>query len=498
MSSPVLMGLTHGSLIATPQGVVKQLALAAAVRAKECCFDAFDKAGGSGRRGRRMAAHHSFFMARFGSRSVAGLRQSLGPGILMAGACIGGSHLMSSTTAGARFGFALLGLILLTNLVKYPFLRVGTRFTAATGLTLLEGFQRRNRFYLPLYLLVSLVTGTLTIAAVSFVAGLLLTNVPILANVNTFALAIAVLVLCGLILLFGHYRALDRLSKVLVVLLTLLSGVAALSLLLRGPVGDVAATWVGTTPSPWTAANLAFLIPLMGWMPGPVEMCVWPSLWMFSRAVDSNHQATFSEAEFDFNLGYVVTVVTATLFVILGAYTMYGTGEGMFAGSGVSFAQNLIRLYTEAMGSWAAWVIVPAAFAAMFGTSLVCLDAYPRSISAIQGLLQGSDRGDLASAPQHRRLTVWLVLHLFAALVALLFAFSGGIGVKDFVFGAMTGSFLTAPLFAWMAMDTMNSDMVAVEHRDGPAMQVLTWFGLAFLTGFSLLFIGWSAFGWGA
>ncbi|QNI62802.1 Mn2+/Fe2+ transporter/ NRAMP family [Synechococcus sp. TAK9802] len=44
---------------------------------------------------------------------------------------------MSSTTAGARFGFALVGLILLTNLIKYPFLRVGTRFTAATGLSLL-------------------------------------------------------------------------------------------------------------------------------------------------------------------------------------------------------------------------------------------------------------------------------------------------------------------------------------------------------------------------
>ena len=437
-------------------------------------------------------------MATSASRSASGLRQSLGPGILMAGACIGGSHLMSSTTAGARFGFALLGLILLTNLVKYPFLRVGTRFTAVTGLTLLEGFQRRNRFYLPLYLLVSLVTGTLTIAAVSFVAGLLLTNVPLLANFNTFGLAIAVLAVSGLILLLGHYRALDRLSKVLVVLLTLLSGVAALTLLMRGSVGDVAATWVGTTPSPWTAANLAFLIPLMGWMPGPVEMCVWPSLWMFSRAQDSKHSASLKEAEFDFNLGYAVTVVTAVFFVILGAYTMYGTGEGMFAGSGVSFAQNLIRLYTEAMGSWAAWVIVPAAFAAMFSTTLTCLDAYPRSISAIQGLLQGSDRGDLASAPQQRRLSVWLVLHLLAALVALLVAFSGGIGVKDFVFGAMTGSFLTAPLFAWMAMDTMNSDLVAVEHRDGPAMQGLTWFGLAFLTGFSLLFLGWWAFGWGA
>ena len=47
-----------------------------------------------------------------------GIQKSLGPGILLAGACIGGSHLMSSTTAGAKYGFALVGLILFTNLVK--------------------------------------------------------------------------------------------------------------------------------------------------------------------------------------------------------------------------------------------------------------------------------------------------------------------------------------------------------------------------------------------
>ena len=319
------------------------------------------------------------------------LRRSIGPGILLAGACIGGSHLMSSTTAGARFGFALVGLILLTNLVKYPFLRVGTRFTAATGLSLLEGFQRRNPAYLPLYLLVSLVTGTATIAAVSFVAGLLLTNVPGLTGQDPYGLSIAVLVVCGLVLLLGHYRALDRLSKLLVVLLTLLTGVAAASLLIRGPVGDVAASWVSTDPTPWTLANLAFLIPLMGWMPGPVEMCVWPSLWMFSRARDTEHTATPQEAEFDFNLGYGITVLTALFFVILGSYTMYGSGDGMLAGSGVSFAQKLIKLYTAAMGGWAAWVIIPAAFSAMFSTTLTCLDAYPRSIAAIQGLLRQSD-----------------------------------------------------------------------------------------------------------
>ena len=166
-------------------------------------------------------------------------------------------------------------------------------------------------------------------------------------------------------------------------------------MLIRGPVGDVAASWVSTDPSPWTLANLAFLIPLMGWMPGPVEMCVWPSLWMFSRARDTEHTATPKEAEFDFNLGYGVTVVTAMFFVILGAYTMYGSGDGMLAGSGVSFAQKLIKLYTAAMGGWAAWVIIPAAFSAMFSTTLTCLDAYPRSIAAIQGLLRHHDSGCL-------------------------------------------------------------------------------------------------------
>ena len=424
--------------------------------------------------------------------AISGLRRSIGPGILLAGACIGGSHLMSSTTAGARFGFALVGLILLTNLIKYPFLRVGSRFTAATGLSLLEGFQQRNRTYLPVYLLVSLFTGTFTIAAVSFVAGLLLTNVPVLAQVNPFALAIAVLAASGLILFMGKYRALDRLSKLLVALLTLLTGVAALSLLLRGPAGDVASSWLAADPSPWQMADLGFLIPLMGWMPGPVEMCVWPSLWMFSRARDSQHTASLQEAEADFNLGYGITVLTAVFFVILGAYTMYGTGDGLFQGSGVAFAQNLIRLYTEAMGSWAAWIIIPAAFAAMFSTTLTCLDAYPRSISAIQGLLLGVDRGDAAPGPQSRRIGTWILMHLLAALAALLWAYSGGIGVKDFVFGAMTGSFLTAPVFAWMAMDTMNSELVEPDHRDGPLMRGLSWFGLVFLIGFSLLFLGWS------
>ena len=429
--------------------------------------------------------------------SKQGIQKALGPGILLAGACIGGSHLMSSTTAGAKYGFALLGLILLTNLFKYPFLLVGTRFTASTGISLLEGFQARNSFYLPLYLIVSLITGTFTIAAVSFVSGVLLTNIPILSIFPPMDLSIGVLVISGLILLLGKYKALDRISKILVTLLTLFTLFAVISLLSRGSYSNIDVSWINTNPSPWKFSNLAFLIPLMGWMPGPVELCVWPSLWMFSRNKETNYQPNLQEAEFDFNLGYLITVITAIFFVTLGALTMYGTGEGMLSGSGVSFAQNLIRLYTEAIGNWAKWIIIPASFAAMFSTTLTCLDAYPRSISAIQGLLQGKDKGRAASKSEQQRLQTWIVLHVFAALIALLIARSGGVGVKEFVFTAMTGSFLTAPIFAWMAMDTINSSLVPRKFQYGTLMNLLCWIGLIFLGGFSVLFVANSFFGFG-
>ena len=176
---------------------------------------------------------------------------------------------------------------------------------------------------------------------------------------------------------------------------------------------------------------------------------------------------------------------------------MYGTGNGMLTGSGVSFAQNLIRLYTGSIGEWSSWIIVPASFAAMFSTTLTCLDAYPRSISAIQGLINSADRGRMESKFEQNRFQNWMIFHIFASLTMLLVAKSGEIGVKDFVFGAMTGSFLTAPLFAWMSMDTINSKLVSPSNRYGYFLNSICWLGLCFLIIFSLLFIANSFFGLG-
>ena len=427
-----------------------------------------------------------------------GIRKSLGPGIIFAGAAIGGSHLVFSTQAGAVYGFALVGLILLTNLLKYPFLLVGTRFTASTGKSLLEGFKERNSYYLPLFLIVSLITGTITIAAVSSVSGALLQNFPLFSSFHQINLAIAILVICGWILILGKYKALDRISKFLVALLTLLTFFAVVSLLLKGSINEALdMSWFKPNDSPWKFSNLGFLIPLMGWMPCPLELCVWPSLWMFSRSKDSEYVPNVREAEFDFNLGYIITVITAIFFLTLGAITMYEAGDGMLSGIQGSFAQKLILLYTKSIGGWSKWIIIPASFAAMFSTTITCLDAYPRSISAIQGLLKGTDYGHMDSKVERNRFQNWMIVHIFVSIIALLIAKSYLLTFKQFLFAATSGSFLTAPLFAWMAMDTINSNLVPVKNRYGSFLKILSWIGLFFLIIFSFLFIANSFFGIG-
>jgi Mn2+/Fe2+ NRAMP family transporter len=407
--------------------------------------------------------------------SLSGLSQSLGPGILLAGAAIGGSHLVASTQAGARFGLGLLGLVLLANLFKYPFLLVGSRFTGATGLSLLEGYQRQRPWYLPVYLLITFATGVANIAAVTAVAGSLATAfLPGAPN----QLALGLLSLCLLLLLLGHYRSLDRLSKLIVAVLVLSTVLATGAMLVQGP---VAADPQWFSPSPWTAAALPFLVALMGWMPCPLDLAAWSSLWIYARQEDSGHRGSRAEVEADFNLGYSVTVVMAVLFLLLGAWVMHGSGSG-FSPAGAAFARQLIGLYTASLGGWAYPLIAAAAFTTMVSTSLTCLDGYPRAASAGVRLLRGF-RGQAVHDRRDHQL--WMALH-FALAGAVLGLWPGSMGAL--VQLAMVVSFLTTPVLAWMNLRVIQGRQVAPADRLGPGLLAVARLGLGVLSLFVLLF----------
>ena len=113
------------------------------------------------------------------------LSKNIGPGFLLAGAAVGVSHLIQSTRAGAEYGWILIIALIIACISKYPFLKMGPRYTAATGQNLVEGYKLLGIFQYYTYIGITLVSMFIFIAAITLVTGgivsfLLPFNVPLI------------------------------------------------------------------------------------------------------------------------------------------------------------------------------------------------------------------------------------------------------------------------------------------------------------------------------
>jgi Mn2+/Fe2+ NRAMP family transporter len=397
--------------------------------------------------------------------SSSNLRKAIGPGLLVACAAIGGSHLVWATRAGAEFGWELLGLVLLVNCLKMPFFLYGQRYAAATGESLLSGYRRKGSAFVWIFMGINILTGTINIAGVSMLAGSLLAGFGLTSNVPV--LSVVILISCILILLLGHYRLLDRLAKSLIILLAIGTITAVILALTNRP----EITTVIEAPNPYTWASFAFLISLLGWMPAPIDLSTWSSLWMFSRKKQTGHLATVREAQFDFFLGYGITTVLAGLFLALGALVLFGSNEPLATG-GVAFSKQLVTLYTATIGEWSHWLILGAAFATMYSTSLTCIDGYPRSLAAACTLIAPKKKDSMQSLYR-----IWMLLCSTAAACVILFCVKNLIGLLSF---AAIISFLTSPVLAAINWSVMNGENVPSEYRPGKFLNILSLAGLLF------------------
>ena len=151
--------------------------------------------------------------------------KNLGPGLLFAGAAIGVSHLVQSTRAGADFGLGLLWALLLVNLFKYPFFQFGPRYASATGESLLDGYKKMGNGILIAYFILTFATMFTIQTAVTIVtAGLASSLFGELGFDADFAVkiwTIVVLIVCLALLIFGKYKLLDRLIKIIIITLSI-------------------------------------------------------------------------------------------------------------------------------------------------------------------------------------------------------------------------------------------------------------------------------------
>ena len=203
--------------------------------------------------------------------------KKLGPGLLFAGAAIGVSHLVQSTRAGADFGLGLLWALVLVNVFKYPFFQYGPRYASATGESLLEGYKRLSKGVLITYFALTFATMFTIQTAVTIVtAGLASTLFGDFISIKLWT--IIILFICLAILFFGKYKLLDRLMKTIIVTLTI-STILAVILAFTKTNNHLSLIQI----LPKESLEIGFLIAFMGWMPAPLDISVWHSLWTVEK-----------------------------------------------------------------------------------------------------------------------------------------------------------------------------------------------------------------------
>jgi Mn2+/Fe2+ NRAMP family transporter len=404
------------------------------------------------------------------------LLKTFGPGILFASTCIGVSHLVQSTRAGAEYGFSLLIFILLANVLKYPFFEFGSRYASATGKSILEGYKAKGKWVLILYFLLSIPSMFAVSAAVTFVTAGMLGN---LLGIGIDAQKVAMLVygICLAILLLGQFKVLDGLLKVIATILLVSTLMAFFSSLGKAkemeslPMGDYT-----------TKSGFLFLIALMGWMPTAVDLSTWNSVWTVERIKQTGYFPKLKETLLDFNLGYAISTLLAVCFMALGALILFGKGVELSENSTV-FAGQVISIFTEAVGPWVYWIIAIAAFTTMFSTAITVMDGYSRVMSETIRLL--------ADQPEEekwkRRMYALMIVIMTTGALMLIEFFSGS--MKKLVDFATTLSFVIAPVIAFINIKVITAINITQEYRPKSWLLSLAWIGLIFLSGFTLVSI---------
>jgi len=406
--------------------------------------------------------------------------KTAGPGILFASTAIGVSHLVQSTRAGADFGLLILGFVIIVTLLKYPFFEYGSRYANSTQTSIIDGYKKLGKPALWLYFLLTIASMFFVTGAVGFVAAGFFENLFGIDFLGEWTMVI-LFAICVSILAVGKYNILDSLIKIIVIVLVVSTVSAFLFALYNGPIEPVD----DFIPKElWNASGIFFLLALMGWMPTAVDLSAWNSLWTLERMKQTKYIPKLKETLFEFRLTYFITGILAVMFVTLGSFIFYGSGEDLPNNNSL-FAHKIVTLYTQTIGDWSYIIIAASAFTVMFGTIIAVLDGYSRSLRRTVELI--FTKKDQKTSPKFNKLYVIFLFVIATGALVIVFQFENNL--KELVDFATVLSFLIAPVIAIFNFRLVTGKHLAKESQPSMLLKLLSFAGIIFLSGFALVFL---------
>jgi Mn2+/Fe2+ NRAMP family transporter len=398
----------------------------------------------------------------------------LGPGLMLAAAAVGVSHLVQSTRAGADFGLSFVWLVILISFLKYPAFRFAVDYASLTNHSLVYAYSRLGR--LPMYwLLVGFIVDMfIATSAVALVTAGLLISVFNLSFSGPHV-AIAVTLLSALILLNGKYAKAEKIVKLLVFSFSVLA-VIAMVLALPRLGSDGRDLFAVITPSQSLAV---FVIAIAGWMPMPMTGSIFLSMWAREKKSLGGDLVNHQTAIADLRFGWILTVVLAISFMIMGTAILFQVDRVVPTNAG-AFATELLSIFTSIIGDWTYPVIAAAAIAVMWSTVLALMDVLPRVTSRLVDCMTG--RAEQATTKYS---TLLLVQVVGVVLILLLLLSSFG----AFINFATSAGFITAPALAYYNYRAVQSAAVAGQYKPSNVLVVWHWVGFAALAVFAVAFV---------
>ena len=311
--------------------------------------------------------------------------KAAGPGIAAAMTGIGASHIMHAPTAGAKYGYDLLWVILAAYIIKYCAFEFAHRYTMVKGEPIISAYHRQGSWSL-WFMLFQGFANTVGVAGRALgCAALMWAAFPFISMQWW-----AVIILIGTvsILWLGSYKAVEGICKLLILIFAASCFIAFA--LQAPPPMDYLSRLAPMLPP---AGAMMLFGAMFGYFPTTLEVAPMQSNWAVDKkagmvAVNemrAQGHTVIMDKDYmknslilfkrDMNISYVISMLSGMIFLIVGAAVLNPMG---LVPKGSEMGITIARIYTDTFGQWIFPVIIAGAVAALFSTVFTYFDGQAR------------------------------------------------------------------------------------------------------------------------
>lgn len=361
----------------------------------------------------------------------------MGPAAIITSAFIGPGTIITSTLAGASYGYSLLWVVLLATLALMVLLEMSSRISIASRHNVIDAAAKvfpENKAW-NIFVKVIIAAGTLAICF-AFEAGNMIGAAAGMTDILGIPKWVCALVLAAIAVItvfVKSYTTLARIMQFFVSVMGVIFIVCAVAVLPSFP-KVLQGLFIPSMPEGSVINALA----LVGTTLIGINLVLHSITSHEKWAGEGDVKSSISDARFDIVFNIIIGGLITMCIIIVGATVLYGTQAQV--GSPLAFTQSL----EPVLGSWARYV----GDIGLFAAGLSSVIAVPFTLRAILSKVFNWDAGITATPAR----VLALIVIAFGAAMAIL----GGSPTQIIVFAQATSGFIL-PFIALIVLVAANN-----------------------------------------